>query len=144
MWAVSMAKIEELKFELIGHHHIHLNWPLVTFLISKFEKWLSEQWFMSNEEVIAYTNVYFKELSKSYFSDSLKKLEGCLTKCIQLQEIMLKNRKKIYSKKGFLFFSKNLLTPPSYLLISFLSSCPQNDFRKVYQCVDFSDDGKID
>ena len=50
------------------------------FFFSNLEKWLSGQWFMSNEEVIAQTDAYFEDLPKSYFLDDLKKLENPLEK----------------------------------------------------------------
>ena len=45
------------------------------FLFLNLKKWLSGQRFTSNEEVIAQTYVYFEDPPKSYFLDSLKKLE---------------------------------------------------------------------
>ena len=70
--AVSMAKIMELKFELLQHL------PDLAFsdffLFPNLKKWLGGQRFKSNEEVIVQTDAYFEDFLKSYFLDGLKKL----------------------------------------------------------------------
>ena len=77
-----MAKIIELKFEL--SQHLSDLEPSDFFLFPNLKKWLSEQRFTSNEEVIAQTDSNFKDLPKSYFLDGLRKLEKRLEKCIEL------------------------------------------------------------
>jgi len=82
----SMAKIEELKFELVDHPPYSPDLaPSDFFLFPNLKKWLSGQRFFSNEEVMDRTNAYFEDLPKYYFSDGLKKLEKRLIKCIELQ-----------------------------------------------------------
>lgn len=84
--AVSMAKIQELKFELVDHPPYSPDLaPSDFFLFPNLKKWLAGQRFMSNEEIVTQTNVYFEELPKSYFSDGLGKLQGRLEKCIELK-----------------------------------------------------------
>lgn len=84
--AISMSKIEELKFELIDHPPYSPDLaPSDFFLFPNLKKWLAGQRFTSNEEVIAETNAYFEDFQKSYFLDGLKKLEDRLIKCIDLQ-----------------------------------------------------------
>ena len=81
-----MAKIMELKFELL--HHPQYSPDLASsdfFLFPNLQKWLGGQRFTSNEEVIVQTDAYFENLSKSYFLDGLKKLEKRLEKCIELK-----------------------------------------------------------
>ncbi len=59
---------------------------------------------------------YFEELPKSYFSEGLKKLEGCLTKSIELQGDYVEKWKKITQKKFFpLSFPEDLLNSPRIL-----------------------------
>ncbi len=77
MCTVTMAKIENLKFNLIDHAPYSPDLGRSDFLLfPNLKKWLSGQRFMSNEEVIIRTNAYFRELPKSYFSEVLKKLQG--------------------------------------------------------------------
>lgn len=84
--AVAMAKIAELKFELLQHPPYSPDLaPSDYFLFPNLKKWLGGQRFTSNEELIAQTNAYFEELPKSYFLDGLKALEKRLDKCIQLK-----------------------------------------------------------
>ncbi|XP_023217030.1 histone-lysine N-methyltransferase SETMAR-like [Centruroides sculpturatus] len=84
--AVSMAKITELKFELLPHPPYSPDLaPSDFFLFPNLKKWLGGQRFTSNEMVIAQTNAYFEDLPKSYFLDGLKKLEKRLEKCIELK-----------------------------------------------------------
>ncbi len=92
-----MGKIEKLKFEFIDHPPYSLDLAPSDFFLFPNLKWLSGQRFLWNKEVITHTNACFEELPKFYFSESLKKLEGGLTKGIELQEdLELKNKKKNY------------------------------------------------
>ena len=73
--AVSMAKIMELKFELLQHPPRSTDLaPSDFFLFPNFKKWHRRQRFTLNEEVIAQTDAYFQDLSKSYFLGGL----GCV------------------------------------------------------------------
>lgn len=81
-----MAKIEELKFELVEHPPYSPDLaPSDFFLFPNLKKWLGGQRFTDNEDVIASVSAYFEELPKTHFSEGLKKLEKRLTKCIELQ-----------------------------------------------------------
>ena len=69
----SMAKIDELKFQLVDHPPYSPDLaPSDYFLFPNLKKWLGGQRFFSNEEVIDQTDAYFENLPKSYFSDGLK------------------------------------------------------------------------
>ena len=81
--AVSMAKIMELKFELLQHPP-DLS-PNDFFLFPNLKKWLVGQQFTSNEEVIAQWDAYFEDITKSYFLDGSKKLKKRLEKCLELK-----------------------------------------------------------
>ncbi len=86
MCMVLVAKIKELKFELIDHPPY---WPDLApsdfFFFPNWKKLFSGQGFILNEEVITHTNTCLEDQPKSYFSDGLKKLEEHLIKCIELQ-----------------------------------------------------------
>ena len=86
--AFSMTKIMKLKFELLQHSPDLA--PSDFFLFPNLKKWLGGQRFTSNE-VITQTDVYCKDLPKSYFSDGLKKLEKRLDKCIGLKGDYVEN-----------------------------------------------------
>ena len=82
----SMAKIMELKFELLPHPQYSPDLaPSDYFLSPNLKKWLCGQHFTSKEEVITQTDAYFADLPKSYFLDGLKNLETRLEKCIELK-----------------------------------------------------------
>lgn len=84
--AVSMAKIMELKFELLPHPPYSPDLaPSDFFLFPNLKKWLGGQRFYSNDEVISQTEAYFADLPSSYFLDGLKKLEYRLDKCVKLK-----------------------------------------------------------
>ena len=84
--AVAMAKLHELKFELLPHPPNSPDLaPSDFFLFPDMKKWLAGKRFESKEDVITETEAYFQGLSKSYFLDGLKKLENRWAKCIELQ-----------------------------------------------------------
>ena len=71
--AVAMAKLHELKFELLSHLPYSPDLaPSDFFLFPNMKKWLAEKRFESNENVITETEAYFEELPKSYFLNGLK------------------------------------------------------------------------
>ncbi|GFY33005.1 histone-lysine N-methyltransferase SETMAR [Trichonephila clavipes] len=66
---ISMAKINELKFEL---HLPHAPYspdfaPYDYFLFQNLKKWLSGQRFSNDEEMLSAVNDYFEEQGSSYF-----------------------------------------------------------------------------
>ena len=72
--AVSMAKLHELKFELLPHRTYSPDLiPTDFFLFPSMKKWFARKKFESNEDVITETEAYFEEVSKSYILDGLKK-----------------------------------------------------------------------
>ncbi|GBL91467.1 Histone-lysine N-methyltransferase SETMAR [Araneus ventricosus] len=88
---VSMAKIMELKFELLQHSPYSPDLAPSDFLkFPNLKKWLGVKRFMSYEEVIAQTDVYFEDFPKSYFFDGLQQLEKRWGKCIELKDYVEK------------------------------------------------------
>ena len=84
--AVAIAKIHELRFELLPHPPYSPDLaPCDFFLFPNMKKWLAGKRFMSNEDIIAKTDAYFETFPKSYFMDGLKKLEKRWEKCIELK-----------------------------------------------------------
>ena len=75
----------EIKFALLQHPTYSPDLTPSDFLFPNMKKYLGGQRFKSNKEVIAQTDAYSENLSKSYFLDGLKKLEKCLEKCIVLK-----------------------------------------------------------
>ena len=73
--AVAMAKLHELRFELLPHPSYSLNLdPSDIFLFPNIKKWLVGKRFESNKGVNNKTEAYFEKLPKSYFLEDLKKL----------------------------------------------------------------------
>lgn len=84
--AVAMAKLVELRYELLPHPPYSPDLaPCDFFLFPNLKKSLAGNRYGSNEEVIAATEAYFAEFDKNYFSDGLKKLEHRWAKCIELK-----------------------------------------------------------
>jgi histone-lysine N-methyltransferase SETMAR len=84
--AVSMAKIHELRYELLPHPPYSPDLaPSDFFLFPNLKKWLGGKRFTSNEELITETNAYFDDFDKSYYSDGIKKCEYRWNKCIELK-----------------------------------------------------------
>ena len=68
------------------------------FFISNLKKMAHRTMVHADEEFIVQTDAYFKDLPKSYFLDSLKKLEKRLEKCIELKGDYIEKNLKIYTK----------------------------------------------
>ena len=84
--AVAMAKLHELRFELIPHPPYSPDLaPSDFFLFPSLKKWLGGRKFSSNVAVEAAVNNYFSGLDESHFSDGMKVLEKRWTKCIELK-----------------------------------------------------------
>ena len=84
--AVAMAKIHELRFELLDHPPYSLDLaPSDFFLFLKLKVALGGQRFSSNEEAITFVNNYFAEKDAEYYLDGLKRWEHRWEKCVDLQ-----------------------------------------------------------
>ncbi|KAF7267973.1 hypothetical protein GWI33_018849 [Rhynchophorus ferrugineus] len=78
-----MAKIHELGFELLPHSPYSPDLaPSGYFLFSDLKRMLAGKSFSSNEEVISETEAYFEAKEKSYYKNSIEKLEGPYNQCI--------------------------------------------------------------
>ncbi|GFW24436.1 mariner transposase [Trichonephila clavipes] len=79
---ISMAKINELKFELLPHEPYSPDLaPSDYFLFPNLKTWLSGQRFSNDEEVILVVNGYFEEQDSSYNKKSIKLFEHHWEKC---------------------------------------------------------------
>jgi histone-lysine N-methyltransferase SETMAR len=83
---VATGKLIELGFELVSNPPYSPDLAFFDFfLFPNLKKSLAGKRFGSNEEVIDATEAYFASLDKSYFLDSLKRLEQRLQTCIELR-----------------------------------------------------------
>ena len=81
-----MAKIHELRFELLDHPPYSPDLaPSDFFLLPHLKTALGGQRFSSNEEAIIFVNNYFAEKNAEYYSDGLKRWEHRWEKCVELQ-----------------------------------------------------------
>ena len=84
--AVSMAKMMELKFELLQHLLYSLDLaPSYFSLFPNLKRWFGGQRFTSNDQLITQAEAYFEDLPKSNFLNGLKTLEKRLEKCIEIK-----------------------------------------------------------
>ncbi|GFW08079.1 mariner Mos1 transposase [Trichonephila clavipes] len=83
--AVAMAKIYELRFELLDHPPYSPNLaPSDFFLFPHLKIVLEEHRFSSNEEAITFVNNYFAEKNSKYYLDRLQRWEHHWEKCVEL------------------------------------------------------------
>lgn len=83
---VAMAKINDLKFELMPHPPYSPDLaPSDYFLFPNLKKWLGGKRFADNEEVISAVNGYFEELDESVYKEGICRLEHRYEKFIILQ-----------------------------------------------------------
>ena len=83
---LAMAKIHELKYELLPHPPYSPDMAPSDFhLFPKLKIFLGGRRFSSNEELIAGVEEYFAGLEESDFRDGIKALEHRWTKCISVQ-----------------------------------------------------------
>ncbi|XP_018342136.1 PREDICTED: histone-lysine N-methyltransferase SETMAR-like [Trachymyrmex septentrionalis] len=84
-----MAKLDQLRFELVAHPPYSLDLaPSDYYLFPHLKRWLQGKRFRSNEEVIAEIEAYFegtKRLNVSYYRKGIEILENRYTKCIALE-----------------------------------------------------------
>ena len=84
--AIAMAKLVELRYELLLHFPYSPDLAPCDFYLSpNLKKWLEGRRFTSNGEVINETEAYFAEFDKSFFLNGLKKLEYRWSRCIELK-----------------------------------------------------------
>jgi len=82
---LTMAKINELKFELLEHPPYSPDLaPSDFWLFPHLKKFLRGKRFSSNEEVIATVEGYFAGLPENHFKDGIHKLEDRWNKCVEL------------------------------------------------------------
>ena len=67
-----MAKINDLKFELMPHPPYSPDLaPSDYFLFPNLKKWLGGKRFADNEEVISAVNGYFEELDETVYKEGI-------------------------------------------------------------------------
>ena len=82
---IAMAKIHELKFELLPHPPYSPDLAPCDFhLFPNLKKWLGGKRFMTDDEVIQAVNSYFEDLDKSLYYSGVTALEHRWVKCIEL------------------------------------------------------------
>lgn len=83
---LTMAKISELKYELLEHPPYSPDLaPSDFYLFPALKKFMRGKRFSTNDEVIAAVEAYFTDLPDSYFRDGIHKLESRWNKCIEVQ-----------------------------------------------------------
>jgi histone-lysine N-methyltransferase SETMAR len=83
---IAMAKINELKFELLPHTPYSPDLaPSDYFLFPKLKKWLAGKRFANNEEVESAVDGYFEELDNSHYKQGIEATEHRWKKCISLK-----------------------------------------------------------
>ncbi|CAH2100850.1 unnamed protein product [Euphydryas editha] len=83
---LTMAKIHELKFELLEHPPYSPDLaPRDFHRFPDLKKFMRGKRFSSNDEVITAVEAYFASLPDSHFRDGIPKLESRWNKCIDVQ-----------------------------------------------------------
>jgi len=83
---IAMAKINELKFELLPHAPYSPDLASSDyFLFPNLKKWLGGKRFANNEEVESAVNGYFEELDNSHYKQGIEAIEHRWEKCIELK-----------------------------------------------------------
>ena len=83
--AIVMAKIHELKFELLPHAPYSPDLaPSDYFLFPNLKKWLGGKRFTNNEEVESAVNGYFEKLDGSYYKQGIEAIKHRWEKCTEL------------------------------------------------------------
>ena len=83
---VVMAKLKELRYELVPHPPYSPDLaPSDFFLFPKLKTFLAGPKYGSNTEVISAAEGLLSDLDKSAYSDGIKAFETRLNKCIQLE-----------------------------------------------------------
>ncbi|KYN44165.1 hypothetical protein ALC56_01481, partial [Trachymyrmex septentrionalis] len=72
IFAIAVAKLHELRFELLPHTSYSSNLvPSNFFLFLNLKKWFAGKRYTSNTEVVAETSAYFEELEKLHYSKTI-------------------------------------------------------------------------
>ncbi|GFV57747.1 histonelysine Nmethyltransferase SETMARlike [Trichonephila clavipes] len=122
-----MAKIHELRFELLDHQPNSPDLaPSDFFLLPHLKIALLGQRFSSNEEAITYVNNYFAEKNAEYYLDGLQRWEHRWEKCVELQRDYAEKQKQQKIKKKYLesLLGLKLLRPPLYKYVKDYSQAP--------------------
>lgn len=83
---IAMAKINELKFQLLPHAPYSLDLaPSDYFIFPNLKKWLGGKRFSNNEEVESAVEGYFEEIDGSHYKQGIEAIEHRWQKCIELQ-----------------------------------------------------------
>ena len=83
----TLAKINELRFELLSHPPYSPDFaPSDFYLFPNLIQWLHALRFTLNEDVKWETNVYFGGLDKFYYKRGTEMLKDRWTKCIELKK----------------------------------------------------------
>lgn len=83
---VAMAKIHELRFQLLDHPPYSPDLaPSDFFLFTNLKTALGGQRFLTNEEAITFVNSYFSDKDGRYYFEGLKRWEHRWKKCVDLQ-----------------------------------------------------------
>lgn len=78
-----MAKIHELKFELLPHPPYSPDLAPSDFhLFPNLKKWLAGRKFSTNTEVINAVDGFFADLDKDFYKNGISALENRWTKCV--------------------------------------------------------------
>ena len=81
-----MEKLNELRYELLHHPSYSSDLaPSDYHLFPNLKKWLQGKRFYSNEEVIAETVAYFKDLDANYYKKGIEMSKDHWTKFISLE-----------------------------------------------------------
>lgn len=84
--AVSMAKLHELRYELLPHAPYSPDMaPCDYHLFPNLKKWLGGKKFSNDDEVKLAVNGYFEDLDQSTYKTGIQALEHRWTKCIALK-----------------------------------------------------------
>lgn len=82
---LTMAKINELKYELLDHPPYSPDLaPSDFYLFPNLKKFLAGKRFTSNEDAITVVNHYFEGLEENYFNQGIELLDKRWTKCIEV------------------------------------------------------------
>ena len=85
------------------------------FFVSEHKKQFTGKKFTTNEEVEWNTDTYFAELPKSYYLESIKKLEYCWPSVLSCKRTTLKTKVKFVRKNCFHCFCMAFSRPPLYI-----------------------------
>ena len=120
--AAAMAKIHELRFELLDHPPYSPDLvPSDFFLFPHLKIALGGQRFSSNEEAITFANNYFAGKNAEYYLDGLKRWEHGWEKRVELQGGYVEKIKKFSEKTSCIFIRsetfQTTLVPATFCVV---------------------------